>query len=677
MESAKVVLCMIVKNESKIIERCLEAAGKCVDAISICDTGSVDNTVEVINKMAAKLGLPVKVHNHTWKNFGHNRTLSYKGAKSFAAELGYNLEKTYTLFLDADMILKVVDPTFKSKLDADCYQIIQGDDEQRYPNLRMALMKHDWVSKGPTHEYWAPIGRQELLDALFILDLGDGGCKSDKFQRDVRLLLEGLVDEPTNERYVFYLAQSYKCLGDVDASIKWYNKRTKMGGYFEEVGYSYFQLGNIYYEMKELEKAAYYYMCFFDVCPHRAEGLHGAARIFREHGRNRMSYDLTKIALGLSVPKEALFTDLTVYNVRLLYELSIVSYYMPGKQEEGEFACNALILKNFEAEGSLRNLEHYIKAIPTASEPTKLELIKKRKGKYGGVGKSNLSKYIQSSISVLGCMSIVRTINYTQTGATDYKSMDSDGYIRTQNYLCNIVTGKYYPIVEANGSCHYPIKETNVLGMEDCRMIDENYFLCTVCDYAGCDHATMALCKMDNAVVTDKWCLAFDNECQKNWLPFIYEGRVRLVFKYNPFAVLTLVLPGEEYPEGEEQIPLKAYVDGGPRLSFHTFEKKPMSRSRGSAPPIKFGDGYLLLTHEVAFSKVRTYYHRFMLLDSKLKLLKASKAFYFGHKGVEYCLSIQLNQHDDVVCYVSIEDKETYKYTIKSETIKELMIHPV
>ena len=43
-------------------------------------------------------------------------------------------------------------------------------------------------------------------DELFIRDIGDGGAKHDKFERDIRLLLDGIKEEPNNVRYYFYLA---------------------------------------------------------------------------------------------------------------------------------------------------------------------------------------------------------------------------------------------------------------------------------------------------------------------------------------------------------------------------------------------------------------------------------------------------------------------------------------
>ena len=41
-----VSLCMIVKNEEDVLERCLESVSGLVDEIIVVDTGSTDNTKE-------------------------------------------------------------------------------------------------------------------------------------------------------------------------------------------------------------------------------------------------------------------------------------------------------------------------------------------------------------------------------------------------------------------------------------------------------------------------------------------------------------------------------------------------------------------------------------------------------------------------------------------------------
>ena len=53
-----IYLNMIVKNESKIIERLLKSVLPIIDTYCICDTGSDDNTVEIINEFD-KLYLPI------------------------------------------------------------------------------------------------------------------------------------------------------------------------------------------------------------------------------------------------------------------------------------------------------------------------------------------------------------------------------------------------------------------------------------------------------------------------------------------------------------------------------------------------------------------------------------------------------------------------------------------
>ena len=72
-----ICLSMIVKNEARNMPRCLDAALPAIDSISICDTGSSDDTVAVIQAWAAKHGLPLALHHAPFVDFGHNRSLSY------------------------------------------------------------------------------------------------------------------------------------------------------------------------------------------------------------------------------------------------------------------------------------------------------------------------------------------------------------------------------------------------------------------------------------------------------------------------------------------------------------------------------------------------------------------------------------------------------------------------
>ena len=69
---------LTVRNEAKIIERCLEAAGPDVDAVLLADTGSDDDTIAIAEQCCAKLGKPLRMVRHEWCDFGHNRTLTFQ-----------------------------------------------------------------------------------------------------------------------------------------------------------------------------------------------------------------------------------------------------------------------------------------------------------------------------------------------------------------------------------------------------------------------------------------------------------------------------------------------------------------------------------------------------------------------------------------------------------------------
>ena len=49
---------MIVKNEGAIIERCLAAAAPHIDCYVLCDTGSSDDTVEMVRAFFADRQMP-------------------------------------------------------------------------------------------------------------------------------------------------------------------------------------------------------------------------------------------------------------------------------------------------------------------------------------------------------------------------------------------------------------------------------------------------------------------------------------------------------------------------------------------------------------------------------------------------------------------------------------------
>jgi glycosyltransferase involved in cell wall biosynthesis len=225
-----ICLCMIVKHEAKIIERCLASVRGLIDHWVICDTGSTDDTVERIERTLE--GIPGQVHRRPWVNFGVNRTEAIERARHKA---------DYLLVIDADMTVSFDDGA-KRALTADSYMLrYTGDLDYRQRLLVSGRRAYRYI--GVTHEYieTEPDERTEILDKITVKHHHDGNGRATKSERDLQLLTQALKVDPTNARTVFYLAQTYRDLDRIDEALETYEMRATMGGWEEEVFYAIYQ----------------------------------------------------------------------------------------------------------------------------------------------------------------------------------------------------------------------------------------------------------------------------------------------------------------------------------------------------------------------------------------------------------------------------------------------------
>lgn len=262
LKNAKTLcLVMIVRNEEKVIERCLNRVKDHIAYWVIVDTGSDDKTPDLIQKTLSDI--PGELHHRPWVNFGVNRSESLRFAKGKA---------DYLLLCDADEQIIFSDKFDSSELTEEAYSIGHVGEETYFVPY---LLRGDvnWGYVGVTHEFLASdhIFSKKKLYTLSILDLQDGGFKHDKFERDIKLLEQGLIDEPNNSRYKYYLANSYYNVKNYEKAIEWYKKRIEDGGWVEEVTMAYENLGICYDELGKKEEALHYWLEAYDYNPNRLE----------------------------------------------------------------------------------------------------------------------------------------------------------------------------------------------------------------------------------------------------------------------------------------------------------------------------------------------------------------------------------------------------------------------
>jgi glycosyltransferase involved in cell wall biosynthesis len=324
---------MIVKNEAAVIRRCLESVKPIISHWVICDTGSTDRTKSVIEEILGDI--PGNLHDDAWVNFAHNRTLSLQRAKGKA---------DYHLLIDADMVLNI-GGDFSRDLTEDAY-LVRFEGPLDYQVIRLVSDRHDWRYIGVTHEYVFAETAQPAarLPSLTATHYEDSGTRLEKYSRDIALLTEALATEPSNARYVFYLAQSYRDTGDYKRALDWYEKRALLGGWEEETWYALYQVGRMQQVLNcDWRVVLNSYLQAYEFRPSRLEPLLPVARFYREHGQYRLGYLFSRPVAQTPYPQDILFIEKQVYAYELPTEYAICCYWIGDHQEA--IQINEFILK--------------------------------------------------------------------------------------------------------------------------------------------------------------------------------------------------------------------------------------------------------------------------------------------------------------------------------------------
>jgi glycosyltransferase involved in cell wall biosynthesis len=329
---ATIGLSMIVKNEEKLILRCLESVRPLVDFVCICDTGSTDATINIIRNFLKEHNLPGQIVEDPWIDFAANRN---------RALLALNQHKIdYAFVIDADDQLVATDSfdyvKFKDSMEKDVYDlcVVHGGVVHGRPQIFRNKPGYSW--RGVLHEFIdAPPGfSRETVDGFGIRASVEGSRNADpmKFQKDVEILENALKTEKDaflRTRYTFYLAQSYRDSSQPEKALKAYLDRANMGGWDGEIYVSLFEsiractrLGSDVFDRAKdcCERAE-------SLNTGRCEALHAMSFLCRQLGKNKEGMEVARRGLDRPMPNGGLFLEPWIYQFGLKDEFAINAYW--------------------------------------------------------------------------------------------------------------------------------------------------------------------------------------------------------------------------------------------------------------------------------------------------------------------------------------------------------------
>lgn len=390
-ERATICLNMIVKNESNIIKETLTKLCNKIafDYWVICDTGSTDNTPQIITEFFAEKEIKGELYVDEWVNFAHNRTLALQRAYK---------KSDLLLVFDADDEI-IGDLKIPTQVLFDEYLLQLGDPNGMTWGRVLLINNHkQFKYLSVIHEYISCVEQPSVTTTIegdYYIKCGVNGFRNSdpqKYLKDAQILAnayetalketkayETALKESDDlcRRYSFYCANSYRDYGNYEDAIKWYkitiNNKTQ---WVQEKYISCLYIYDCYEKIGQKETGFYYLVKGLEYDTERLECLFALLAYYCREDMFKVAYNYYLISkefienrfLHTNVSNK-LFVNNSVYNFLLPYYMIIIAHNMQDykcaiKMFEIIFTKKHKIFEEFYIKHCLSNLQFFLKYIP-------------------------------------------------------------------------------------------------------------------------------------------------------------------------------------------------------------------------------------------------------------------------------------------------------------------------
>lgn len=271
----KLSLCMIVKNEEDVLERCLKSASLFTDEIIIVDTGSTDRTKMIASKYTTK------IYDFEWiDDFAAARNFSFSKASG-----------DYIMWLDADDIITPINAnkilalknSYDPKTDIFMFKYNVAFDENNRPTFtyyRERIIRNTSIYKweSPIHEVIPLIGNITYND----ISIEHKKIKASPSGRNLKIfekmLSEGKILDARQQFYygreLFYNNKDAVAIDVLENFLK------RNDGWFENKIDACKLLGTLYLKKGDSEKALSFLLHSLHYAPPRSNICCEIGKIF-------------------------------------------------------------------------------------------------------------------------------------------------------------------------------------------------------------------------------------------------------------------------------------------------------------------------------------------------------------------------------------------------------------
>lgn len=217
---------MIVKNEASNIIHVLESVERHVSGVVVCDTGSQDQTLALVDTFCGShKAIKCRTLHHAWEDFAHNRNLCFQDGKRAMSS-----HCRFWLVLDADQRLIALNnqSLLELPLTADAYKLREVSHGYEYSHFRLTDVSKNFQYTGAIHEVLTVKEGSTVGDLPASFYTTHETHHRRGIEQDIILMEKDLNRNPSNTRTIFHLALAYFNV-NITASFRLFTKRIHLG----------------------------------------------------------------------------------------------------------------------------------------------------------------------------------------------------------------------------------------------------------------------------------------------------------------------------------------------------------------------------------------------------------------------------------------------------------------
>jgi len=302
----------MVKNGGAQFENMLIKNLNIIDRWTILDTGSTDETLEIINRVliGKKKG---NLYQEPFLNFkdSRNRCLDLAGTN---CKFTCMLDDTYIIEDELRDFLNIV----RGDQFSDSFSLyIKSHDSEYVSNrivktdrkLRYIYKIHESITSENNVNVIVPMHKSRIMD--FRCDYMEERTMTRK-NYDLQLLFEELVENPNVPRHLYYIAQTYNVMGKFDLAYEYYLKRInhpeegflqeKIDACFEAARKANFELNKPWEVCEEL------YLRAYNMDKTRPDSLYFLGIHYKLENNNVKAFEYFKQAFIIGYPLHAQYS---------------------------------------------------------------------------------------------------------------------------------------------------------------------------------------------------------------------------------------------------------------------------------------------------------------------------------------------------------------------------------